>query len=208
MIGLGLESLRNRDRVPDRAKLFYAGRLIHSPRNAEGLHAIIEDYFQVPAQVIPFVRRTVRLNPALCCRLGGDAAVGRLGVSAVLGESYEEYQQGFRIRLGPLSFEQFKQFLPVMDGFGEIHDWVRFYVGRETDPNPEAGLEAIWDLQLVLRAGEMPELKLGEGALLGWTAWLPSADPREDADDLVLLPQPNPLRPAAAAGRAIKSVTA
>lgn len=48
MAGLGSPALRGRDRVSDLAKLHYVGRLACQAKNAEGLEAVIADYFKVP----------------------------------------------------------------------------------------------------------------------------------------------------------------
>ena len=59
--GLGLAALRDRDDFPDAAKLFYAGRLAAQGRNAEGLAAVVGDFFGVPTRVEPFVREWLDL---------------------------------------------------------------------------------------------------------------------------------------------------
>lgn len=189
LIGLGLSDFLHRDRLPAEAKLFYAGRLLQPTRNAEGLEALLGDYFQVPASVIPFVRRVVPLPTDVRWQLGVAGGFGYLDISAIVGEAVENYQTGFRVRLGPLQYAQFEQFLPDSDAFGQINDWIRLYVGKESDPGSTPGLEAAWDLQLVLNAADVPEMRLGEISRLGWTTWLldhPGAD--YDADDLVLQP--------------------
>lgn len=193
LIGLGLDAVRRRDRIQDHAKLFYAGRLIQPTRNAEGLQAIVQDYFAVPALVIPFVRRVVKVPPAARWRLGPSASTGWLGHSTIVGETIEDYQVGFRIRLGPLKLAQLQEFLPETQGLGRLRDWVRLYVGKETDPNPQAGLQAAWDLQLVLVAGEVPFLVLGGGSRLGWTSWLISRPAQDDSEDLVVNPPAEPI---------------
>jgi type VI secretion system protein ImpH len=53
--GLGLMSVRNRDDFPDSAKLFYTGRLSGQTRNADGLAAMVGDFFKMPARVEPFM---------------------------------------------------------------------------------------------------------------------------------------------------------
>ena len=57
----GHGSLRDRDSVPDRAKLYFAGRLVQQTRNAEGLEAIIQDFFGVRTEVQTFVGRWLNL---------------------------------------------------------------------------------------------------------------------------------------------------
>jgi type VI secretion system protein ImpH len=41
-------------------------------------------------------------------------------------------------------------------------------------------------LRLILKAAEIPALRLGEAGRLGWTTWLKSGPFEQDADDLVL----------------------
>jgi type VI secretion system protein ImpH len=55
LFGLGLPSLRDRDAMPDLAKLHFAGRLANQTRNAEGLRAMIADYFKLPVEIEQFV---------------------------------------------------------------------------------------------------------------------------------------------------------
>src|SRR6188508_328811 len=45
LAGMGLAALRERDEFPDAAKLFFAGRLAAHTRNAEGLEAIIGEFW-------------------------------------------------------------------------------------------------------------------------------------------------------------------
>ncbi len=47
LFGIGMESLRDRDAVPDWSKLYFSGRLACQTRNAEGLGAIIEEFFGI-----------------------------------------------------------------------------------------------------------------------------------------------------------------
>ena len=54
-IGIGMPAMRGRDAFADSAKLYYAGRLAARTRNAEGLGAIIADYFGMPARIQQFV---------------------------------------------------------------------------------------------------------------------------------------------------------
>lgn len=194
LLGCGLDSLRGRDRVPEEARLFYAGHLMQQTRNAEGLRGILEHFFDMPVHVLEFQPRTLPIPESAQWKLGLEGPVGRLGWSTLVGSSVVDYQSGFRIRMGPLSLAEIEVFFPQVDGsesesFGELHDWIRFYRGKDTDPNLPAGVESAWDLQLVLRGSEVPPLKLGESARLGLTTWLYSSPPQNNVDDLVLCPR-------------------
>ena len=66
--------------------------------------------------------------------------------------------------------------LPVGEAFRRLKCWVLNYSGQEY----------FWDVQLVLKAEEVPETCLGKAGLLGWTTWLKSKPFERDADDLVV----------------------
>lgn len=174
--GLGMPSLWNRDAAPDLAKFHYSGRLTCQTRNAEGLEAILADFFHLPVGIETFVGHWLPLSPASQCRLGETPATGLLGMTAVIGERVWDRQYKFRIVIGPMGLAEFRRFLPGSDSLRRLVAWVRNYIGDEL----------LWDVNLVLRKEEVPPLKLGEQSQLGWTTWLTSQPLARDADDLKL----------------------
>jgi type VI secretion system protein ImpH len=178
--GLGMPSVRYRDEISDLAKLFYSGRLTCQTRNAEGLGAIVQDYFGIPTQIQSFMGQWLELPPANICKVGDSPASGSLGVTTIVGSRFWDCQLKFRIRLGPMSFSELQRLLPVGESFRRLKCWVMNYVAEEF----------FWDVQLVLKATEVPEISLGQAGLLGWTSWLKSMPFTHDADDVVLNPMP------------------
>lgn len=176
--GYGSPKLRARDRVNDLAKLHYIGRLACQTKNAEGLEAIIADYFKVPARVQEFMGHWMPLPDDSRCQLGASRATGLLGSTVVMGSSIWDVQQKFRIRIGPVKLRAYERFLPTGQSFGRLVDWVRNYVG----------FEYLWDTQLVLDRTEVPQTRLGSSGRLGWTTWLSTKPLDRDLDDLVLAP--------------------
>ena len=176
LFGIGAESLRNRDMVPDNAKLHYSGRLACQTRNAEGLEAIISDFFCIPARVLTFVGQWLTLPSNSVCRVGASPETGLLGSTVIVGSRFWECQMKFRLRLGPMTLAELYRMLPVGDAFRRLRCWVLNYSGREF----------FWDVQLILRAAEVPETCLGQAGLLGWTTWLKSKPFKRDADDLIV----------------------
>ncbi len=174
--GLGMPSLWNRDAAPDLAKFHYAGRLACQTRNAEGLQALLGDFFHLPVMIEAFVGHWMALDLSSQCRLGQTPATGLLGMTAVIGERVWDCQYKFRIVIGPMPLAEFQRFLPGSDSLRRLIAWVRNYIGDEL----------LWDVNLVLRKEEVPPLKLGEGSQLGWTTWLTSEPLAQDADDLKL----------------------
>ena len=68
--GLGLPSMRDRDAVPDWAKLFFTGRLAAPNRNPEGLEAILAEDLGVPVKLTTFIGQWMDLPPGSLCSLG------------------------------------------------------------------------------------------------------------------------------------------
>ncbi|MDQ5907960.1 MAG: type secretion system protein ImpH [Pseudomonadota bacterium] len=174
--GLGMPSLWNRDAAPDLAKFHYAGRLASQTHNAEGLQALLGDFFQLPVLIESFVGHWLPLAESSQCRLGETPDTGLLGLTAVIGERVWDGQYKFRIIIGPMSLADFQRFLPGSASLRRLVAWVRNYVGDEL----------LWDVNLVLKKEEVPPLKLGEGSQLGWTTWLTSQPLAQDADDVKL----------------------
>src|SRR5262245_23397559 len=184
-IGIAPGSLRNRDTVGDVAKLFHVGTLVRQVRDADGLAAIIRQYFRVPARLEEFVGHWLVLARRDRTYLGPDSKT--LGVSAIAGGRVWDHQSKFRIHLGPLTLDQYESFLPATRRAPEgekprvtllrkLVDWVRFYLCLELD----------WDLRLRLKKEEVPTLRLGKKGQLGWTTWLGRRTSATDAADLYL----------------------
>jgi len=176
LIHLGDQTLRNRDAVPDHAKIFGAGHLVRETRNAEGLQRLLEAFFRVHVGVEQWVGHWLKLAPEQRTRLGGLGSADQLGVGAVAGASVPDVQGKFRLRVGPQSLGEYEEHLPGGRSFSQILAWVRNYIG----------LERAWDVRLVLNRAEAPSACLGGSGRLGWTTWLGTRTRNDDADDLVL----------------------
>ncbi|HHJ17509.1 MAG TPA: type VI secretion system baseplate subunit TssG, partial [Gammaproteobacteria bacterium] len=85
-IGIGSPALRNRDAMPDFAKQYFAGRLSAQTKNAEGLLAILDDYFHMPATLDQFVGEWLAMPAHSQMRLGMSRLTGSLGETTTLGE--------------------------------------------------------------------------------------------------------------------------
>jgi type VI secretion system protein ImpH len=177
--GLGMPELRNRDAVPDWAKLYYSGWLSGQTRNADGLETILRDFFQMPVRVLTFVGHWLRLPEHSVCRLGEAPETGTLGRSAVIGARVWDCQLKFRVRIGPVTLAELQRLLPGGETFLRLRCWVRGYSGDEF----------LWDVQVVLKKEEVPPIQLGCAGLLGWTTWVKSVPSERDAEDLILEPE-------------------
>lgn len=176
--GMGMPSFLDRDSVPDLAKIYYSGRLACQTRHAEGLQAVIEDYFKIKTTIKEFVGQWIAVPQGDQCRMGESPRTGQLGRTLVVGSMIWDCSQKFRVRLGPMSFADYTRMLPAGDSFKRLSDWVLNYVGYSLT----------WDAQLVLKKEEVPQATLGKVGQLGWTTWLKSKSFTRDADDLVVRP--------------------
>jgi type VI secretion system protein ImpH len=170
--GIAPSAFQRRDTVPDLAKLFHAGLLMRPVRNAEGLAAILQDFFRVPVKVQEFVGHWMALSAGDRTYLAHEGA--SLGSGAVLGRRVWDRQHKFRLRIGPLTLAGYESFLPGGELIRQLVDWVRLYFSFEHE----------WDVCLVLRSDEVPSLTLGRGTRLGWTTWLGTRRSTNAADDL------------------------
>ena len=178
LFGLGMPSLRDRDEIPDLLKLHFSGRLSNQNRNAEGLIAMIKEFFKVPAMIEQFVGEWLKLPDSCCCRLGESLQTGSLGENLAIGNYSWQCQQKFRIIVGPLNFEDYESLLPTRENTKCLRAIVRNYVGDSIN----------WDLNLVLKKSSVPAMKLGQNSLLGWNSWLGKRSRNDDANDLILEP--------------------
>jgi type VI secretion system protein ImpH len=178
LFGLGLPSLRDRDGMPDHAKLHFTGRLSLQTRNTEGLRAIIADYFKLPTFIQEFMPEWIRLPRASLCMLGNDPGTGTLGSTATIGERIRVHHLKFRIHIGPLSLGEYERLLPSGFSLERLEPIVRNYIGDELS----------WDVNLILKRREVPGVQLGRSGRLGWTGWIGTRRKESDAADLILEP--------------------
>ncbi|MDU9005932.1 type VI secretion system baseplate subunit TssG [Sedimentitalea todarodis] len=172
-------ALRDRDAMPDLAKLHFAGHLAQAARNPEGLVSILSAFFRVPVKLQQFVGCWLELEPDDQWQLGHRAALGR---STSVGQRVWTRAAKFRLRIGPLSLVDYERLLPGGDSQQRLQSIVRNYVGDSLD----------WDVNLVLAGDEVPRASLGGTTRLGHTSWIrtrPDADDtRSNAEDLYLYP--------------------
>ncbi|MFI5379645.1 MAG: type VI secretion system baseplate subunit TssG [Tepidisphaerales bacterium] len=176
LIGISTPPFRNRDAIQDMAKLHYCGRLACPTKSAEGLVAILVDYFRVPVELEEFVGQWIELPVENRLRLAESPETGTIGRTAIMGSRVWECQHKFRLRIGPLTLADYQRLLPRGVSLRRLHDWVRNYCGDQFG----------FEVQLVLRKQDVPKLRPGVIGQLGWTTWLSTKKFEEDADDLVL----------------------
>lgn len=176
LVGIGAPALQERDAAGDHVKLFFSGWLSRQLRNADGLSAILQGYFQLPVKVETYVGHWMQLPESERTRLGALGSGAQLGVGAVIGAQVWDRQHKIRVHLGPLSLQQYEELLPTGTALRKLVALLRQYLCFELE----------WDLRLSLHAGEVPKTHLGKYGRLGWTSWLGAYRKGPPAADLTL----------------------
>jgi type VI secretion system protein ImpH len=176
LFGLGMDSLRNRDSMPDLTKLHFAGHLSCQTRHAEGLAEMLSAFFDVAVRVECFVGAWLTLPVADQSRLGTSPRTVGLGRTTLLGARVWTRQHKFRIVMGPLNLADYQRMLPGGRSFHRLSRIVRNYVGDTL----------IWDVNLILQREQVRPTCLGGFGQLGWTTWVTPRTATTDAADLFL----------------------
>ncbi len=181
LIGLGTGGLQNRQAIADQSLLFYAGLFGLQPRSGAALEAVLRDYFGVPAEIEHFVGAWFRLETSNQCQVGEDMAYSdQLGAGAVVGDEMWNQQSRARIVLGPLTMNQYLDFLPDGSAYQSLRAITRFFSSNEIE----------FEVQLILRRQDVPTLQLGEapgaGPLLAWTTWINNKPFQRDPGETIL----------------------
>jgi type VI secretion system protein ImpH len=179
LIGMGTPGLINSGHLsfPHHALLRYAGLIAQRPHSASALRGILSDYFAVPVEILSFRGKWFALDADGLSRLGENH--NQLGVDATAGDAIWNPQARIAIQAGPLSIEQFVDFLPNGKAFRALKDWVQFFIGTAIE----------FEFQSVLEASDVPEFCLSDegpnAPRLGWMSWLKTEAFTEDARDAV-----------------------
>ncbi len=172
--GLGLNSLQNRNEIPDQVKYYFCGHLASSSKTLEGLQAIITTFFELPCTINEFIGRWQPVPVQDRFLLGVDPATGSLGSSAVLGEMIWNVDQTLQLRLGPLDHSDYHSFLPGSKRLQLLAEVVHNYIG----------FEFAWDVLPVLKQSEIPDFRINGSSHLGWTCCLGERLWQGDVDEL------------------------
>ncbi|QDU58356.1 type VI secretion system baseplate subunit TssG [Aeoliella mucimassa] len=204
LIGLGGNAFRNRlhvtttpgtserthttsdDFINDWALLRHVSVLSRRRRSAAQIERVLSEHFQVSITVEQFTGQWLELDSASQTRLGCRNNNSQLGISAIVGSRVWDVQSKLRLRVGPLSQQQFDSFLPNTSPDGErrrffmLCQLARLLLGPEFD----------FDVQLVLDHQQVPAMQLGSPTetssfRLGWNTWLSASSKHSDRVDAI-----------------------
>lgn len=152
--------------IREEAVVYYAGLFGRHPRSGSALASLLSDYFGVSVTVIQLEGAWLTLAAENRTRLGHEQEHSVLGNIAVLGLRAWRPDAKFRLRVGPLSLEEYRQFLPSGRALGPLIQMTRLF----------AGDNLLFDVQLILKRPALPRCQLGGKQpcppRVGWSAWL------------------------------------
>lgn len=159
-IGIGSEPYRQRDSIPDAAKLCFAGLLGAQAKSPSRLVGAICGLFKVEAEIDEFVGSRLMLGENDYTVLGRRNHA--LGTEAMLGRGVYSVQDKIRVRIYTRTLAQYVRFLPTGDLCEKLADLVFLYNGAQLD----------WDTELAIPCGAVEPIRLGRSGRLGWTSWM------------------------------------
>lgn len=183
LLGLGSQSLQNRQTFKDESLIFFSGLFTQQIKTATGLEQMVSHYFDVPVKLEGFIGQWQELIDDVKTRLpwkgNRKGQNSRLGKTAMLGSKGWFAQGKSRVKVGPLNKEQFNRFAPGSGALGALSEMVSHYMGMEND----------FDILIEVNRSDVPDkinLHKDRPPTLAWDTWL-SGKPKTntDKDDLL-----------------------
>lgn len=162
LLGLVNDTLRSQISGEHRL-LRYLGLITQHPRSALGLRAMLSDALEgMQIDIEACIPRQARIPDDQRCSLGVSGST--LGVDSFLGSEILDRSGKFRLKIGPVSRDEFMSLLPGQDKHSLVVFLTDFYVSGSLE----------YDIELCLAAGQMRSVCLGgpETARLGWNTWI------------------------------------
>lgn len=179
LTGLGQTALRDRlsnehGGVMDESIAYFAGTFQQRARSAVQMQRVLAEFFGVSIRVEQFVGRWHELPAEAQTQLGTSGGV--LGASALVGERVWQRDLCMRLVIGPLTRQQFADFLPQGRSAGALRELLTLM----------SGVSLEYEVQLLLKPEAVQPITLGgDGppARLGWDIWLHSQPPEHALND-------------------------
>jgi type VI secretion system protein ImpH len=140
----------------------YLGLITQYPHSACGLETILRDAFSgVLVEVVQCIKRTVKIPPHQLISVGSNGC--SLGIDSCIGGEVEDATGQFRLRIGPVSLEDFNRMLPGNPLNEKLIAMTRFYLVEPLQ----------FDIELILAENECRPIRIGmEMSRLGLDAWV------------------------------------
>lgn len=143
---------------------YYAGFFSSPIRSASALELMLNDYLSVPVTVEQFSGRWLDIELEEQCQLNANRKdLACLGETVMLGKKYWSVQNKINLKIGPLNYEQYCQFIPGQQKFDNLKKLASQFVGP--------AIEVEYSL-LVNERQITPMCKTSKPLPLGHSTWL------------------------------------
>lgn len=163
LLGVGAKEFREFSNVRWNRLLPFVGLLAMKSRSERTLRTVLSYYFEdIPIELIECTGRMATIDMSQRSQLGLVNTM--LGTTASLGPKVFDRSSSYKLVLGPLDFEHYRNFLPFGKYHEELRELVKFVVSDQY----------AFDIELKLKGGQIPLLTLhNDNPLqLGCSAWL------------------------------------
>jgi len=181
-IGLRERSVQELTYLPIPRLIRYVGLMAQRTRPLVSLRLVLADYFQLDSvRIKPWILRWIEVAAEQRNAIG--LANSSLGENLTIGSQAPDRSGKFRVRIGPISFAEYRRFLPDSEKFRQLSALVHFWVGDRFD----------FDFEFIIRKEDIPQARMAGsgGAQLGWTGWVTSG-PGLDRDPSLIFPKRHP----------------
>jgi type VI secretion system protein ImpH len=181
LAGFGNAALRrrlahgNNGTVQDESIGYFAAAIRHRPASSAQVARVLTEYFGQPVAAEQFVGHWYAVPFAQQTTLGNATAI--LGAGAMAGVRVWQRDLRLRLVIGPLDRASFDAFLPGGLAARALHAILTLFTGVTLE----------YEVELVLRAADVREVALTDGATigrLGWDAYLVSGTQLDDRRDV------------------------
>lgn len=180
LIGLGTPALRQAAGLADPRRFLHFSALLHQqPHSASALERLIRDYFEeIPVEIEQCTARWVPIRQEQLVSLGQSNC--RLGLDCTIGSRVLGRRGSFRIRIGPLEYEQFLEFLPDQESYRTLRRLVGLFISDRLEFDVLVRVRRWSRLQLISKG-------VGQSLpRLGWNTRLFSEPPDEHKEESVV----------------------
>lgn len=180
LAGMHQPSLRRRladqgDGVRDESVAYFATAMRQRPASAVQIARVLAEYFGQPVRAEQFIGCWYDVPPGQQTALGMSNAV--LGGGALAGQRVWQRDLRLRLVIGPLARDGYESFLPGGKAAKALASMLTMFTGVTLE----------YEVQLVLRAGDVCGACLAAGATggrLGWDSFLVSEPQHQDRSDV------------------------
>ncbi len=181
LVGLRTGGLWDRLSFPSQEILYFSGHFANRRPAADSICSMIGEVFDAAVRIEQFVGQLMFIQPPDQSKIGyaplGKSLGNQLGVDTIAGQWVWDFQNKFRVSIGPMPYKRFLEFNPGNRLLDKLWDLVRVYVGPQFD----------FDVQVVVQREEVAMAQVGnqERAYLGWNTWLGEWKKEYDSHDAI-----------------------